>query len=389
MIATLLFSFVVAPPTVHVRVDGEGFLRFARKGEVVYAKEADLTIVQNKLATPAGAWVLPKIEIDSVPTSLEVSLQGNVLATIKGEKLEIGRLVLASFPEDVRPVESDGLFKIFGVPSLGDPGEGLFGVVRTGSAGKAVVTTLTAAQKPAASGYKPDPAFLAKGGVEIVVPESADVSGQSFTLGDVCEVFASEKTRAALEAIPLGATPPIGIERLIDRPTLLAKLKAAGLDANAIKISGPATLRVRQESQSVTQSQFEQAAIEAVVKDFGPCQADGKSGGPPMVLPKGELALSSESVTRTGTSINVVVAASVDGRRINSRTVRLVSASVPTTLKTGEAVVVLIVSNDVKVETSGKVRKIDQATGSVTVELPTGKTVTGHMNAKGQIEVKL
>lgn len=389
MLAVLLCSIVAAPPTIHVRVDGDGYMRFARRGEVVYAKEADLTVVGGKVATPAGAWVLPKIELESEPKTLEIDLQGKIVAGIAGEKLEIGRIVLASFPEDVRPVESDGLYKIFGTPNLGDPGEGLFGVIRTGAAGKTVVTNIVAPVKPAPSGHKPDPAFVASGGVEIVVRDSAEVSGSSFTLGDVCEVYGNDKSAPAAQAIVLGSTPPVGIDRLIDRPTLMAKLKTAGFDANRVKVSGPATLKVRQESQTVSQTQFEQAAIDAVAQEFGPCQADSKAIGSPMVLPKGELTLVSEGINRTGTSINVIVAACVDGRRINSRTVRLVSAAVPTTLRQGESVVVLMISNDVKVETTGKVRKIDQATGTVTVELPTGKSVSGRLNAKGQLEVKL
>ena len=53
-----MFSTIVAlmalAPSVHLHVDGEGYLRFVREGRTVYAKEAMLTVTDGKLASVDG-----------------------------------------------------------------------------------------------------------------------------------------------------------------------------------------------------------------------------------------------------------------------------------------------------------------------------------------------
>lgn len=386
MIATVLGSLLLGSPTVKVRVDGEGYLRFARGGEVVYAKSAELTLSGGELASSAGPKVLPKIVVSGDASEIRVSLDGRVTCTTGAGTVEVGQLVLAVFGDDLRPVESDGFFKVFGKPQLGDPGEGLFGVVRTGDEVKTAVETTSAPVKT--SGHVADRAFLSRGGAEVVLRDVVTVKGGSYTMADIGEIYADEQVEKRLGQIVLGTTPPIGIDRRLDVPSIQIRLRQLGVDVESVRLVGAASVKVRAEAQTIQQAELEAAAVKTGEAQYGPMKVDARSPVAPMVVPMGQVSLVSESVSRSGASVSVVVAVQVDGKRINSRTVRLVSDSVPTNVRIGEQVPVIVVSNDVKVETSGRVKKIDQATGLVTVEVPTGKTVSGYMNKAGQVEVK-
>src|SRR5579859_889264 len=118
-------------PSLKVRIEGDGYLRFMRDGLAVYAKEATLGVKDGKLADSAGDGVLPTIAVSAGASALEIDPQGNVYLISAGTKTKAGQLVLASFPpnETLRP--QDVVLVATGRPHLGLPGEKDFGLVHT------------------------------------------------------------------------------------------------------------------------------------------------------------------------------------------------------------------------------------------------------------------
>lgn len=125
MIASaLLFVLASAEPAtpLQIRVDGEGYLRFARDGRAVYAPEASLVIRNGQLVHEQGFGFLPPIAVPD-RASVTIELDG----TVRANGQSVGRLVLAL---------SDGMTKRDDFwatpdrPRLMNPGEETAGVIR-------------------------------------------------------------------------------------------------------------------------------------------------------------------------------------------------------------------------------------------------------------------
>lgn len=100
-------------------------------------------------------------------------------------------------------------------------------------------------------------AASAAGTGRVVVARDATVSTPTIRLGDVATL---EGDAAALADVTLGAAPVTGDARALDGNTVLAALRRAGADLNAISYTIPATVRVRRASQEVGEA----AAREAI-----------------------------------------------------------------------------------------------------------------------------
>ena len=122
-VALLLLALSPWARAEAVRVDGEGFLRFVRDGRVVYAKEAELVARDGRLCHRLGPAVIPSITVGS---TFEIDLEGNV----RSGGVVVGRLVLATFAVPVSKIE-EGFLVSPERPKLGNPGEGVIGVVRS------------------------------------------------------------------------------------------------------------------------------------------------------------------------------------------------------------------------------------------------------------------
>lgn len=368
---SLLVVTVLAPPSIQlpVRVDGEGHLRFVQDGKTVYTREATLVVNQGKLAAAEGPVVLPTITVPATTKSLRVDLDGTVLNDT-GKAL--GRLVLALFPADA-PFTGTGKFKsTLKKPRLLSPGDETAGVIRATASSQ-----LTAAQT-----------FVREGGIEIVIRDLSELESASFTLGDIATINASDATKAKLSAIVLSQTPPFGVDRVLDRTLITAKLRNAGYDPAKLVIIGSSQARVRRKGQLVSHEDFVAQAIAAASSKFGgSATPEVKSPVAPLSVPPGQVELVAERVTKSGSVVSVVIAAFVDGKRINSRTVSLVNASADLLVKPGDNVKVRVRSGGISIETTGRVKAVDPVEGTVTVTLATGATKTGIPGSDGFIEV--
>lgn len=396
MIATIVSSFLLFAPAspVTVRVDGEGYLRFLRDGRLVFAKDAKLVVRGGKLAHWDGPLVTPNVAL-AEGQDFTIGLDGTILSAGR----DVGRLVLAIFPDDIRPIESQGFLVAAERPQLANPGEGIAGVIRT--EGKAEMPksppveesrdeTPVASPKTVAGGVAPPTeAFLKAGGVQIVIDDMTEVEGDTIRLGEIATIYANSELAPKLAAIEISQTPPFGVNRIIDRSLLTARIRAAGLDPAKYVIVGSAQAKVTRPGQTVAHDDFVKAAIDASITKFGRnVTPQAKSQVNPLAVPKGSLELVAERISQSGSVVTVVVAALVDGKRINSRTISLVAAETAApSFRPGDTVNVRVRSGAIVVETTGRVKSVDPIAGTVTVVTETGATKIGILGNDGFVEV--
>lgn len=368
MVFALALSLIA--PTVHVSVDGDGYLRFVRDGRTVYAREADLTVVDGKLASPLGPVLNPRVQVPADVTELSVDLAGVVFGETSGVKRELGRIVLAMFPEDVRLVVDSGFLVSSYRPEVSDPGVGLAGVVRTA----ALSTTVTV------------PATIA--GIQIQLRDTVEVDGKTFTLGEIATVVADAGEKTRIEGLEISTTPALGVPYRMTSEMVRQRLLRYGKEADSYKFSGASQVTVTRRGQIVTVAQFNEAAV-AAAKLHEDTEWAADSSGVSVSVPIGKLELVGESTEINGGRASVRVAIIVDGVRINSRTVTLQRSDALSKIRIGQTVKLLVKSGTAVVETTGKVRVIDRATGSVSVTSATGADLVGKVVGVDTVEVVL
>jgi hypothetical protein len=135
---------------------------------------------------------------------------------------------------------------------------------------------------------------------------------------------------------------------------------------------------------------FAAAAIRAAQAQLGADTAlTAESGGINVIAPIGKLELVGENVQVSGTRISVRIAIIVDGERVNSRTLTLDKSDALSKMRAGQTVKLLVRSGAAVVETTGKVRSIDHATGVVMVTSATGAELSGKVVGIDTVEVVL
>lgn len=372
-----------------VTVDGEGYLRFVQDGRICYAKSADLVVTNGSIGLATGTKLAPAITTTTL-TGAIVDLDGRI--TVGGRVL--GRIVLAMFksPQD----ESGATFFATERPTLGNPGEGTCGVIRVN--GHVTVTkaeptkispTIKPTEKPAEKPVKASLSTDIPGKTVVTLPDKIALAEDTITLGAIATIKAPAAITDKLNGIVLGDTPMLPIERVIDRTRISAKIKLAGIDPDTISLIGPEKVKISRKGQEVTHQQFVDAAISgAKIKGY-PGTLECSIPGPDVTVPLGELQLVCESVSGPNTDLNATVGIYVEGKRYNSRTVKLHSTFTTPQLKVGTIVTVRVRSRAVFVDSKGKVVKFDPATGQATVTITdTGAQLTGTVTAEGIVEVK-
>jgi hypothetical protein len=411
MITTLIASLVLSVPAVDVKVDGEGYLRFAREGRIVYAKSAKLTVSQGKLTALTGESVMPTMVIPEDTISLEITLDGTVLAISKSKsKYQAGQFVLGYF-ENANQVHTDGAFLVSSIrPKLVTPGDQLAGVIRVGAAESKVVippkaqpteppipvqkATPVTRSKTIEKKALPKPKNVTPGSVRIDVKLETMVSANTYTVGDIAEVTADADLVEKIKEVPMGTSPLIGIQCPIDKYRLISRLRLAGFEPAKWVINLTAGSTVVRESQKVAQEQFVECATN-YGKSLVPSGLGFSSIGAEreFFAPLGALELKCERFNMGTNSATATVAVFVDGRRINSRLVKL-----NVTGSNGEAVVRIASGTRVKIvfRSNGAIVEVQGRTSSSaligqTVQVISDRRTshTGVLVNPGVVEVKL
>ncbi|MCC7434018.1 MAG: flagella basal body P-ring formation protein FlgA [Methanoregulaceae archaeon] len=381
---SLLVTWVAAITPITVSVEGDGYLRLLREGRAVYAKSATLTVLADgRLGTTAGDPVLPTLSVPAGTQSLEIDLEGNVIS-VGASRAPIGRLVLALFPAGASLQDRGGVLLAADRPKLGNPGEGSNGVTRTGK---------LSAQLPTTSGQSAIP--IATGKARVTARAEAEVSGNTVRLGDLATIEAPEPLRATLAQLDLGDTPAFGVRRVYDRTRIAARLKSAGIPVDSVELIIPASVNVTRRAQTIPHSAFIAAAQKALTENpAAAAQYASDEVAPDFKAPVGDARLVVENVSGLNTSAcSIKIAVFVDGKRINSRTVRLTATALPEMIKAGSPVKVRIIAGGALVEMSGIARTAGKVGDQISVEVrPDGAEKTLHLAriiAAGVVEVKL
>jgi hypothetical protein len=349
-------------------------MRFSREGRVVYAKQTTLTVVDGKIASTDGPLLNPRVQVAEGASELRVDLEGHLYAKFSDGEKEVGRIAIALFPEDVRPVVDKGFLVSSYRPEIVDPGSKTAGLIRTGS-----TTAPTPNVTPTQQGV-----------VEIKLKGEAEVSTAAFYLKDIAEVVADAQTRMRLETLEVSTTPALGATLRMSPEMVRLRLLRHSKEAEKFVFTGSTQVAVTRLGQEVTHQMFVDAALKAAREKFGTdVPVTCETSGPTIKVPMGKLELVGEDVKESGTRATVRVAILVDGERINSRTVTVDKADHLSKLAVGAVVKVLVRSSAAVVEISGRVRSIDRLSNSVVVETETGAELIGKVIGPNTIEVQL
>ncbi|MBI1755742.1 MAG: flagella basal body P-ring formation protein FlgA [Fimbriimonas ginsengisoli] len=370
-------------------VDGKGMLRFAREGRAVYAKRARLVAQGGELVGPGGCPLLPSIRVASTGQSLSVDLEGRLTVVTGSSRTEIGRLVLAVVPDESR-LAADGAFLISAErPTLGEPGEGVLGVIRS-TEGAAVHAQATITKPTLVAPYVGPVRAAVTGPGTIKVRPVSQIAGSRMLLGELADISGPADLVERLSKAEVGDSPTFGVSRGIDSVSIESWLSRAGFATKDIRLEVPPGARAERAAQRIPESRFTDAAIEAARSRIGiaaPLSSDSQQGE--FVCPAGAVALEVEALNQSGTSITATVAVRVDGKRYNARALSLHIDGGAVAIRPGQSVKVVIRSAGAVVEISGKARTGGVLGQSVTVVTASGTTHTGRVTGPDQVEVKL
>ncbi len=371
---TYLSLLLAAASTAQIRlhVDGDGLFRFARGSQAVYTADPILTTSTGVLASPEGYPLLPQIHVPSDGNGVRVAMDGSV--TVSGKA--VGRIVLASFGN--ASLEKIGSYLTSGTRStIGYPGEGVFGVIRTVTGSNHVLVKQAA---PSRTSTIPT--------IEIAL--HSEITKPEILLGDIATVTASNDQRDAIAAVSLGATPVFGAERGITRSYLMARLRVDGLDPDKMQIECPVGANVVRKGQKVTEDAIVAAAVAAAKSKLGLDVAlRSERSIAEALVPVGDLQLDPREAIATGDGAMVNVEIDVDGKSVGRRTVSLVPTVPTPKVNSGDPVKIRIIRNGASVEVSGKVRASGRVGATITVESDGGAVFTGILRTTSLVEVKL
>jgi hypothetical protein len=399
MLISLLLLASAQSHKIDVRVEGDGYIRFVRDGRAVYAKAARLSVKDGQLVNAYGDTPMPKIPVNG-DGSFEVDEEGFVYGHLAAGRRRVGRFVLAQFDDEQALLLREGVIVAANRPSrLGNAGEDGWGVIKLienkpepaplGGASTGAAGALAAVNPPVHSARSAE-------GVSIQVAAHSEVAGDKILLGDIAEISADPATRAVLAAIDLGETPPFGAKRIIDRTRILGRMKAAGLDSSSYTVLVPQRAEVVRKGQKITATQFIERAQEALAAQPQVATTyESSDAFPDFIAPIGELELRAEAVSGVNSnSASVVIGVYVDGRRVNSRTIRLTASAPAVTIRSGSLVKVILSAGAAQVEISGTARSTAALGQQIQVEVRYGSpevrtTHLGTVAGPGTVEVKL
>ena len=216
----------------------------------------------------------------------------------------------------------------------------------------------------------------------------AVIEGDRILLGQIANVSASETLKRRLEQVSIGLTPAFGVSTRLSSDLVLLRLRSTFKDADAFELLGATTVAVKRKAQLIAHDRFVDAAIAAALKQISEDAIYvSTKAAPSMAAPFGQTELIAESVRSSGSTVTAVVALFVDGKRINSRTVKLDSSDPFGKIRIGQTVKVIVRSNAASVETTGTVKGKNAAARTVTVRTATGAVLEGVVIAVGVVEV--
>jgi hypothetical protein len=361
---------------LHLHVDGDGMFRFARGSQAVYSADVVLSTSSGVLTTSEGYPLLPQIRVPADGIGIHVEMDGTV--TVSGKTA--GRIVLASFWN--APTQKLGAFVTSSSRStIGYPGEGVFGVVRTLSG------TRQSSPASSATASKATPQNI---GCSIEVAFHSETDQPDILLGEISTITGSGSEKEAVAGIDLGATPIYGAVRGISRVYILARLRNQGIDTSKIEIICPSGATVVRKGQRVDEDAMVAAAADGARTKLGiDYQLREDHSQQELWVPTGDIQFNVRGAAPQGDGASVEVEIDVDGKAAGRRTIGLLPTTKVAQVHIGDPVKVRVIKNGAVVEVAGKARSGGRIGSSITVETDGQVVFTGIVVSTSLVEVKL
>ena len=154
----------------------------------------------------------------------------------------------------------------------------------------------------------------------VLVRATSEVSGKTFTLGEIAEITGGDKAlRAKLALVEVGTSPLPGLSRIVLSGDVLVHLRAAHLDGAGVELVAPPTSRVSRIGHDVAGDEITRTAIEAgkaAIKDEPGATLEPLAGADKITVPTGKVRVIAGAFTgniQSGT-IYVPVSVFADGK---------------------------------------------------------------------------
>ena len=275
-------------------------------------------------------------------------------------------------------------------------------------------------------------------GATITLLPSAEVQGADILLGDIAQIEyhledAGEKPKQDLAKVYVGRAPLPGKSRRINVGTVEVRLRQAGIHPSTVAIIPPpeGEVLVTAATQTVTEDMVINTVRQHLQENLGDSCEIGlqAAGGLPLVVPSGQLELRLDSVPPGFGSYQVGVRVYVDNHwyrtiqvRVQLRPRQLAAApmpaagmdfpaqdqssqgvqdeplepavddggNLPVLVRTGEPVVIEVVSGAIRVEALGRARQSGKLGDVIRVEnVDSRKTITARVVDKGVVRLDL
>ncbi|MFY7881490.1 MAG: hypothetical protein ACOVR6_04280 [Fimbriimonas sp.] len=391
MLASLLFLQTMASPTLSIKVDGEGYFRFAFGTKVAYARQVRLIVSNGKLSAADGSTLIPAVLVPEQATKLTVSLDGKISGTIFGREKQLGSIVLAMFTgmPSFKPI---GLLSLSATKAtVAAPGEGLAGVIRP------IVKPQNNDSNPVNLQSKPY-GFLPNGynainknvaKSEVKVKFTSEVNTEVLTLGDVADISGDSQLVEKLKNVDLGKSPILGTKKNLSTLLVKALISSQGVDMRQVSLTVPTGAVVERKAQRIGPEEIATAVQEAFKKKLNvDTILEPKSKINSMMVPPGTVSFEVSNTQLNPSDISTTVDISVDGKLANSLHLRYDITQLPQ-IKRGDVVRLRLISNTAKVEVNAKAKGTAFLGQSVTVETDNGTIHTGRLIGPSIVEVNL
>jgi hypothetical protein len=387
----LLFAATLATgtlPTIMVRIEGDGFLRFAKNNQLLYCRQAKLTATAQGLMASDGSILIPRLIAPAGTIKIESSMDGTITAQLANGRKQMGRFVIAIFDPKTAFARVGNYVSTAAKPTLTNPGEWIAGVIRTNGLTTApsplVATHQKGSQTSAASFYEP------KADVNVnSVSEIDTEKTEKILLGAVAKIDGDPDLVEALGKVDFGRAPLFGSKRGLTLIHVRAQIAAAGIDVRKLKINVPEGAWVERKGQILSSNVIDEAVNKALNTKFGfETKIEQKFKINPVSLPNGPVTVEVTNLSLANSEITGTIDIAVKGKIQNSLKINYTLPQL-SMVKKGDVVRLRLVSNFANVEVSAKATSLAYLGQLVSVQTDNGTIHTGTLIGPNLVEVKL
>ena len=392
MITSLIAAAIATGnlPTLTVRIEGDGFLRFAKNNQLLYCRTAKLTATNQGLMASDGSILIPRLVAPVGTFKVEASMDGTITAFLANGQKQLGRFVIAIFDPKTAFTKVGNYVSTPAKPTLTSPGEWIAGVIRSNAL--TPNSTSTAQVTPKSNGTQTAAASFYDPKAEITVNPRSEIDTdktEKILLSSIAKIEGDPDLVEKLKSVDFGRAPLFGSKRGLTLIHVRAQIAAAGIDIRKLKINVPEGAWAERKGQIVESSTIDDAVNQAVKTKFGfETKIEQKNKISSIAVPDGAVTIDVSQLNLNNAEISGIVDIAVKGKITNSVHVNYTLPSLSMVRK-GDVVRLRIVSNFAKVEVNGKATSTGYLGQAITVQTDNGSTHTGTLIGPNLVEVKL